>query len=89
MFAENTENMRQTKVVHVHLMGKRKDLYFGSIAAIFTVLSREEVGCGYDYLRRAGLGEGGTVVTKTAIIKQSTLITAPRGVNVKDDDLEV
>lgn len=88
IFAENLEDMRQTKVVHVHLTGKRKDLYFGSIAAIFTVLGREEVGCGYDYLRRAGLSGGGTVVTKTAIIKQSTLITAPRGVNVKDDDLE-
>ena len=70
--------MRQTKVIHVHLTGKRRDLYFGSIAAIFTVLSPQEVGCGYDYLRRAGLS-GGTVVTKRAIIKQSTLITVPRG----------
>lgn len=80
--------MRQTKVVHVHLTGKRKDLYFGSIAAIFTVLSCEEVGCGDDYLRRVGLSGGGTVVTKTAIIKQSTLITAPRGASGKDADLE-
>lgn len=50
--------MRQTKVIHVHLTGKRRDLYFGSIAAIFTVLSPQEVGCGYDYLRRAGLSGG-------------------------------
>lgn len=79
--------MRQIKVVHVHLTGKRRDLYFGSIAAIFTVLSPQEVGCGYDYLRRAGLSGGGTVVTKCAIIKQSTLITAPRGgCGVTDDE---
>ena len=78
--------MRQIKVVHVHLTGKRRDLYFGSIAAIFTVLSPREVGCGYDYLRRAGLSGGGTVVTKCAIIKQSTLITAPRGGAVGADD---
>lgn len=71
--------MKQTKVIRVHLTGKRRDLYFGSIAAIFTVLTPQEVGCGYDYLRHAGLGGGGTVVTKSAIIKQSTLITSPRG----------
>lgn len=70
--------MRQTKVIHVHLTGKRKDLYFGSIAAIFHYLTAEQVGCGYDYLRRAGLSGGGTVVTKRAIIKQSMLLTAPR-----------
>lgn len=77
--------MRQTKVIHVHLIGKRKDLYFGSIAAIYTVLTAEEVGAGYDYMRRAGLS-GGTVVTKKAIIKQSTLITSPRGGSHGSDD---
>lgn len=86
IFAENFANMRQIKVIHVHLVGKRRDLYFGSIAAIFTVLTPEEVGCGYDYLRRTGLSGGGTVTTKRAIIKQSTLITAPRGTGVKADD---
>lgn len=70
--------MRQTKVVHVHLMGKRRDLYFGSISAIYTVLTPEEVGASKDYLLHAGLSGGGTIITKTAIIKQSTLITCPR-----------
>lgn len=78
IFAENSKVMRQIKVIHVHLTGRRRDLYFGSIAAIFTVLTPDEVGCGYDYLRRAGLSGGGTVTTKRAIIKQSTLITASR-----------
>lgn len=67
--------MRNIKVIHVHLIGKHKDYYFGSIAAIYTVLGPEDVGCGYDYLRRAGLSGGGTVITKKAIIKQSTLIS--------------
>ena len=74
-------SMRQTKCIIVHLTGKRKTLAFGSIAAIFHHLSPEEVGCGYDYLRRAGLSGGGTVVTKRAIIQQTTLLTAPRGAN--------
>ena len=79
IFAKNLKTMRPIKVIHVHLIGKRKDLYFGSIAAVFHHLTPEQVGCGYDYLRRAGLSGGGTVVTKRAIIKQSTLLTAPRG----------
>lgn len=68
--------MRQQKVIHVHLKGKHKDYYFGSIAAIYSVMTREEVGATYDYLRHAGLSGGGAVMTKTAIIKQSTLIKA-------------
>lgn len=61
--------MRQVKVVHVHLKGKRKDYYFGSITAIYTVLTAEAVGARKDYLLHAGLSGGGTVVTKCAIIK--------------------
>ena len=71
--------MRKTKVILVHLIGRRKLMAFGSIAAIFHHLTPEEVGCGYNYLRRAGLSGGGTVVTKRAIIQQTTLLTAPRG----------
>lgn len=62
------------KIIHVHLIGKRKDFYFGSISAIFEVLKEEEVGMTQNTLLHAGLGGGGTVVTKKSIIKQSTLI---------------
>jgi hypothetical protein len=68
-----------TKVVHVHLIGKRKDYYFGSISAIYTILTPEEVGASKNYLLHAGLSGGGTICTKRAIIKQSTLITCSRG----------
>lgn len=70
--------MKPTKVIHVHLTGRRRDLYFGSIAAIFHHLTPADVGCSYGYLRRAGLSGGGTVITRRAIIKQSTLLTSPR-----------
>ena len=68
--------MRAIKVIHVHLRGKRRDLYFGSITAIYSVLSAEEVGASKEYLLHAGLSGGGTIMTKCAIIKQSTLITS-------------
>lgn len=80
------ESMRKTKCIIVHLIGKRRSLAFGSIAAIFHHLTPEDVGCGYDYLRRAGLSGGGTVVTKRAIIQQTTLLTAPRGGSDSVDD---
>lgn len=68
--------MRAIKVIHVHLRGKRRDLYFGSITAIYSVLTAEEVGASKEYLLHAGLAGGGTIMTKCAIIKQSTLITS-------------
>ena len=77
----NIDTMKSTKVIIVHLIGKRKSYAFGSIVAIFHHLSTEDVGCGYGYLCRAGLSESGTVVTKKAIIQQPTLLTAPRNNN--------
>ena len=70
------------KVIHVHLLvGKHKglkDFYFSSISAVYTVLSSEEVGATKGYLLHAGLSGNGTVITKRAVIKQSTLISGCR-----------
>lgn len=66
------------KVVHVHLIGKRKDYYFGSISAIFTVLTPNDIGVTKSYLLHAGLSGGGVFVTKRAIIKQGELIRCSR-----------
>ena len=68
-----------SKVVHVHLIGQGRDYYFGSISAIFTVLTPEEVGASKNYLLHAGLSGGGTFFTPKAIIKQSTLIRCKKG----------
>lgn len=74
------------KVVHVHLMvGNHeglKDFYFSSITAIYTVLTAEEIGATKNYLLHAGLSGNGTVMTKRAVIKQSTLISGSRMSNV-------
>lgn len=78
------------KVVHVHLMvGKhegRKDFYFSSISAIYTVLTAEEIGATRSYLLHAGLSGNGTVMTKRAVIKQSTLISGGRMSNVSPEE---
>ena len=72
------------KVIHVHLLhyndgSRRKDWYFSSISAVYTVLTAEQIGATKNYLLHAGLSGNGTVCTKKAIIKQSTLISCPRG----------
>lgn len=70
------------KVIHVHLLvgthNGLKDFYFTSISAVYTELSREEVGASLGYLQHAGLSGNGTVITKRAIIKQATLISGKR-----------
>jgi hypothetical protein len=66
------------KVIHVHLIGRRKDYYFGSITAVYSVLTAEEVGVSKSYLLHAGLSGGGSICTKTAVIKQSELICSRR-----------
>lgn len=62
----------------MHLIGKRRDYYFSSITAVYTALTAEEVGATKSYLLHAGLSGNGTVITRKAIIKQSTLISSPR-----------
>lgn len=74
------------KVIHVHLLhsideSRRKDWYFSSISAVYTVLSPEQVGATKNYLLHAGLSGNGTICTKMAIIKQSTLISGSRKAN--------
>lgn len=84
------------KVIHVHLTHgidgtKRKDWYFSSISAVYTVLTAEQVGATKNYLLHAGLSGNGTVCTKRAIIKQSTLISCGSGRRPRNDvptDLE-
>lgn len=77
------------KVIHVHLIHgiegtKRKDWYFSSISAVYTVLTAEQVGATKNYLLHAGLSGDGSIITKRAVIKQSTLISCSHGALEKE-----
>lgn len=63
-----------TKVVHVHLIFKKENYYFGSISAIFDHLTEEEVGIKKSTLLHAGLSDGKSITTKRALIIQSHII---------------
>ena len=62
------------KVIHVHLLYEKKNYYFGSISAIFDVLSEEEVGITKNSLLHDGMSDGSCKITKRAMIIQSHLI---------------
>lgn len=79
------------KVIHVHITHpinreKRRDYYFSSITAVYTVLTPEQVGASKSYLLHAGLSGNGTIITKRAIIKQSTLISGGRRTTDSGED---
>ncbi len=63
-----------TKVIHVQLIQGRKNYYFGSISAIYSVLSADDIGIRQSSLERIGLSKGGVVLNKKAIIKAGELI---------------
>lgn len=66
------------KVIHVHLLYEKKNYYFGSISAIFDVLSEGEVGITKNSLLHAGMTDGSCKITKRAMIIQSHLIRATK-----------
>ena len=74
MYAKLPNKDNMTKVIHVHLIFEKKDYYFGSISAIYTLLSAEQIGMKQSTLLHAGLTDGSSVVTRRAIIRQSHLI---------------
>lgn len=77
------------KVIHVHIFsrprGEVKDYYFSSIAAVYTILTAEDVGATLSYLQHAGLSGNGSIATKKAIIKQATLHSKPTQKNGAGD----
>ncbi len=64
------------KIVHVHLIWEKRDLYFGSISAIYDHLSDDQVGIKKSYLQALKLSTGEVKLTKRAIIKVSELLTS-------------
>ena len=66
------------KVIHVHVFAGHKDYYFGSIAAIFTVLKPQQIGITPGYIYQIGLAEGTTYTNTKCIIRQAEIITCKR-----------
>ncbi len=57
-------------------MQGRKNYYFGSIPAIYSVLTADDIGIKQSSLERVGLSKGGVVLNKKAVIQAGELIRA-------------
>ena len=64
------------KEIHEQLLEGRRNYYFGSIPAIYSVLTAEDIGIKQRSLERVGLSKGGVMLNKKAIIRASELIRA-------------
>ena len=74
MYLKLLQTKNITKVITVHLIVEKKDYYFVSISAIYTVLNEAEIVIKQSSLQHAGLTDGGVKMTRRAIIRQSHLI---------------
>lgn len=63
-----------TKVVHVHFIHGRKNYYFGSIAAIYSKFSENQIGVSEDYLRHYLLHDNMTYLNNKVMIIRSRII---------------
>jgi len=63
-----------TKVVHVHFIHGRKNYYFGSISAIFSKFSENQIGVSEDYLRHYLCKDEIIYLNKEVMIIRSRII---------------
>lgn len=67
-------NMADRKVIHLQIDGE--DYYFGSVSAIYSVFSKEQLGIGYGSLRNYGVSVNHPYYNGKVSIKEGRLISA-------------
>ena len=84
IFAENKGTMASDrKIIHLNFDGK--DYYFGSVAAIYSQFSKEEIGVSYGSLRNYCITPDRPYRNSKVIIKEGVLITS-KGERGKNKD---
>ena len=71
----NTEKKERT-VVHVEKSGKH--YYFGSLAAIYEVFDKQDIGISYGSLRNYGLSSDKPYQNNKVVIRKGILLTIPK-----------
>ena len=79
--------MADRKVIHLHRDGE--DYYFGSVSAIFSIFSKEDIGITYGSLRNYGLSPEHPYSNGKIIIKEGVLISAKgeRGHKTNEEEI--
>ena len=66
--------MADRKIIHLHHNGQ--DYYFGSVAAIYSRFTKEELGVSYGSLRNYGISPDRPYTNGKVTIKEGVLIAA-------------
>ena len=66
--------MPDRKIIHLNYNGK--DYYFGSVAAIYSVFTKEQVGVSYGSLRNFCITPDKPYINNKVVIKEGVLISA-------------
>ena len=66
--------MADRKVIHLHIDGE--DFYFGSVSAIYSMFTKEQLGISYGSLRKYGLSSIKSYSNDKIIIKEGVLISS-------------
>ena len=67
---------KETKVIHVHLIFKKTSRFFGSISAIYSEFTAEEIGITEETLRHKGLSDGVSFALKKRSYNKEYLFEA-------------
>ena len=78
------DKVAQRKVIHLHKDGE--DHYFGSLSAIFSVFSKEDIGIGYGALRNYVITPEHPYSNGKVIIKEGVLVSAKGERGKKTED---
>ena len=70
----NTINMADRKVIHLHIDGE--DYYFGSVSAIYSMFTKEQLGITHGSLRNYGLSPAKPYTNEKVTIKEGALIAS-------------
>lgn len=78
--------MADRKIIHLQKEGK--DYYFGSVSAIFTVFTKDDIGISYGSLRNYAISPEKPYTNKFVTIKEGYLISAKgnRGIKAKEQE---
>ena len=79
--------MADRKVIHLQKDGE--DYYFGSVSAIFTVFTKDDLGISYGSLRNYGLSPEHSYSNGKIVIKEGILISAKGERGRKSNEEEI
>ena len=77
--------MADRKIIHLHKDGE--DYYFGSVSAIYSVFTKEDIGVSYGSLRNYAISPDKPYSNRHITIKEGVLISAKgnRGIRAKGE----